>query len=235
MAVIKLWDTENTPNIIAKFDLYPQYSQPDSILQERVMICSAWGDLGGDYVEWAAGLRFKGKKPDDRLVVKDTMEGIRDADLLIAHNHDKFDIRMLNARAVYHGFKPLPPIRSIDTLKVARKYFKFNSNRLDYLGEYFGVGRKIHTSFQLWLDCLSGDQKALQEMLDYNIGDIELLEKVYEKMKPYIHLHPHVGVINDDKTACRRCGSENMKPRGYAYTNATKRQRWRCKDCGGWQ
>ena len=38
---------------------------------------------------------------------------------------------------------PPSPYKTIDTLKIARKYFGFNSSKLDDLGRVLGAGEKV--------------------------------------------------------------------------------------------
>ncbi|MGH7867674.1 MAG: hypothetical protein ACREP9_08610 [Candidatus Dormibacteraceae bacterium] len=79
----------------------------------------------------------------------------------MAHNGDYFDIPWVKGRLLFHGLPPMRPIPTIDTKALASRHFYLNSNRLDYLGQYLGVGKKIKTDYDLWLDCMNGDEKAL--------------------------------------------------------------------------
>ena len=75
---------------------------------------------------------------------------------------------------------------SIDTLKMARAGFKFNSNKLDYMGDYLGLGQKIKTEFNLWKDItLKNCPIAMNKMVKYCKRDVTLLEEVYNKLQPY--------------------------------------------------
>ena len=78
---------------------------------------------------------------------------------------DEFDIKKANARFIYHGLKPTKFYLSIDTKKVAKKYFKFDSNSLSSLGEYLGLGEKVDTGgYSLWKGCLLGDPASWKKM-----------------------------------------------------------------------
>jgi hypothetical protein len=124
----------------------------------------------------------------------------------------------------------------IDTLKEAKAHFAFTSNKLDSLGELLGCGRKVeHEGFELWRKCMNGDLKAWKNMCKYNEQDVILLEKVYLKLRPFMKNHPNVNLDGKvSKCKCPACGSSNLIKRGYAYTNASKFARLRCKDCGKW-
>lgn len=181
---------------------------------------------------------FKGYKKDktnDRLLVKKLWEYLSEADVVIGHNGDGFDIKKSNARFIYHSFMPPAPNKTIDTLKVARRHFKFTSNKLDNLGNILGVGRKVaHEGKHLWLSCMNGDMKAWKTMAKYNKQDVVLLEKVYLKLRPYMTSHPDRNVVDGTKGKCPACGSDKMQKRGYSITTTRKYQRLQCQDCGRW-
>lgn len=147
-----------------------------------------------------------------------------------------FDIPFLNSRAIIHDLPPYSPTRTIDTKRVASSQFRFPSNKLDALGEYFKVGKKIKTDINLWMNCIRGDQEALDNMSAYNNQDVILLEEVYLKLRPWIKSHPNLGMyMNLDETVCSCCGSTKIYevPDRFFFTQTTKYPVYRCFDCGG--
>ena len=174
---------------------------------------------------------FNKRKDDDRDLVKDLHRVFDEADVIIAHNGDRFDIRKSNARFIEHGLEPPAPYKTVDTLKLAKRHFKFDSNRLDALGQSLGVGRKLpHTGVHLWLGCMHGDQKSWRIMRRYNARDVELLERVYERLKPWATNHPNLNLYSG-RSACPTCQSTRIKARGLNYGKSVARQRWQCLDC----
>jgi uncharacterized protein YprB with RNaseH-like and TPR domain len=94
---------------------------------------------------------YKKDMENDKQLVEDLWNVFNEADILIGHNGDAFDIRKANSRFLTHGLMPPAPYKTVDTLKIARRAFKFDSNKLDDLGRYLGLGRKLpHTGFNLW-------------------------------------------------------------------------------------
>jgi uncharacterized protein YprB with RNaseH-like and TPR domain len=175
---------------------------------------------------------FKRDKENDRELVKDLHRLFDEADILVGHNSDRFDHRKANARFIQHGLKPPSSYKTIDTLKIARKHFKFDSNRLDSLGQSLGVGRKIkHTGTHLWLATMEGKPKAVRIMKRYNARDVELLERVYNKLRGWATTLPNLNLYTN-ASACPTCQSTNIKKRGLHYLKSTVRQRMRCNDCG---
>lgn len=179
---------------------------------------------------------YKKDKHDDSALLSDLWGLLDEADMVIGHNAAKFDCRKANSRFIANGMLPPSPYRMVDTLKAARAYFNFTSNRLDTLGEILGCGRKADTGgFELWRGCMRGDMKSWKKMCKYNKQDVILLEKVYLKIRPYIKNHPNLSLDNPSTVpVCPSCGSKKLTRRGYAYTNASKFARLNCKDCGKW-
>jgi predicted RNA-binding Zn-ribbon protein involved in translation (DUF1610 family) len=170
---------------------------------------------------------------DDSRILNDLANLIRSADIVVAHNGDRFDIPVLNGRLIQLGLEPIGPVRSIDTLKLARRTFKIAYKNLDYLGEILGLGRKLKTGFDLWKRAYHGDPKALKAMSKYNVQDVVLLEKVFHAMKPYVSgLGRLVEPDYDGQFACPTCGSEDLTRRGYHRTSTGTYQRYGCNSCG---
>lgn len=157
------------------------------------------------------------------------------ADVVVAHNGDRFDQKKTNARLIQHGFNPPEPYKTIDTLKVAKKYFAFTSNHLDDLGEYLNVGHKLDTGGKgLWQACLEGDAKAWKKMKAYNKQDVVLLEKVYLKLRPWIDNHPSMALMEEKPDSCPKCGKGPLIKGGTRMTKLGRSQRYQCTACGGW-
>ncbi|VVB52889.1 RNase_H superfamily protein [uncultured archaeon] len=181
---------------------------------------------------------YNRNKEDDRQLTKSLRKLLDEADVVIAHNGDGFDLPKINTRMLTHKLAPPSPYKTVDTLKIARKTFKFDSNKLDDLGRYLGIGRKLpHTGFHLWKNCMDGKPEAWKMMKEYNGHDVELLEKVYYIMRPWTgNTHPNVNQFSAN-LACPKCGNEQVQRRGYSYTQLSRKQRFQCtgpKGCGTW-
>lgn len=227
-------------NVLTAFDLFNpnKVLSHKGILKERYIICGSWKNLGEKAVHSVSVADFEDFESDpgnDYHVVKHLHKVLSEADAIIAHYGDKFDIKFFNTRAIFHGLDPLPDIIQIDTYKIAKSKFLFNSNRLDYLAHYLGVGSKLNTSESLWHKCMNGDSAAVAKMVKYNQRDVNILERVYKKLRPYAPVKVNYQLFSTkDQDACKKCGSTNIQYRGYAYKQTHKYPKWQCKDCGGW-
>lgn len=232
---ILLVDLETAPTLGYVWDLWE--TDVLKVVNPWYILCFSYKWLGGKthVISLPQFKSYKKTPRDDGELVKKLWELFEEADIIIGHNGDKFDIRKANAKFVKYGLTPPAPYKTIDTLKVARKYFKFDSNRLDALGDYLEVGRKVKTGgFDLWDRCMQGDMKAFKLMERYNKQDVDLLEKVYHKLKPFIQNHPNLNLFNGTEHNCPNCGSTNVQRRGYSYSRTNKYQRWQCLNCGSW-
>lgn len=175
---------------------------------------------------------YKTDKENDRDLVSELHSIFEEADIIVAHNGDRFDIRKANARFIFHGHSPPTSYNTIDTLKIARKHFKFDSNRLNDLGKYLGVGTKLpHTGKHLWLGCMGGDPAAWRTMRKYNAQDVELLWRVYRKLRPWASSHPNLNLYSGKKN-CPTCQSGSVIKNGQRYLKTVVRQQYKCQACG---
>jgi DNA polymerase elongation subunit (family B) len=182
-----------------------------------------------DYDDYQAG------SDNDKSLVQELWKYLDDADVLVWQNGDKFDHKKINTRFIKHGIRPPRPYRTVDTLKIARKHFAMNSNKLDDLGKYLGVGHKLqHKGFELWKGCLIGDAESWATMKAYNEQDVELLQNVYLKLLPWIYSHPNVSTMKGLKDGCRNCGSTDITADGFILTATGKRPQYRCEHCDTW-
>ena len=91
-----IWDVETSPNIGYFWRTgYNLTLNHDNIIQERAIICICWKWEGDSWVysdAWDDG--------DDERLVTEFLEVAKEADELVAHNGDKFDLRWLQGRCL---------------------------------------------------------------------------------------------------------------------------------------
>jgi len=230
---ILLFDIETTPNLAWVWGKYQQ----DVIAFEKdwELLCFAYKWYGRKkvYFERADKYQMTGKSADKKLCER-LQELFDEADIIIGHNGDNFDIKKTHARMIHHEYNPPAPAKTIDTLKIAKNRFKFTSNRLDDLGVFLGLGEKINTGgFPLWKGCMAENKKSWNKMEKYNKQDVILLEKIYERFKPWIPNHPNISLL-EGGNGCPNCGSINVIRQGLRANHKAVQQQWQCKDCNGW-
>lgn len=227
---ILFYDIESTPNLGYVWGKYEQTVL--AYKKERELLSFSYSWAGDSKVSC---LTREGSKTDKTLVAK-LANLINNADIIVAHNGDNFDKKILKTRMVYWKFKPLKNTASVDTLKAARTYFNFNGNSLGDLVKFLGLGKKLTTpGIDLWLKCMANDPKAWKSMERYNKRDIIILKKLYKRFAPWIENHPNLSrlLIPFCKIAkCPQCSSKKVSKYGLRPTVAGIQQRWACKKCG---
>lgn len=225
---VLFFDIETAPNLAYVWGKYEQ--DVIAFKSEWHLLSVAYKWLGDSKVHCDT---IQGSKSDKKLAKK-LRDLFNEADVIIAHNGDAFDIKKARARFAFHGLKPPSQFATVDTCKIAKRYFNFTSNRLNDLGQYLKVGQKVkHTGFDLWLGCMQGNRASWELMKMYNKQDVILLEKVYQKLLPWMDRHPNMALLQD-KEGCPKCGSEKIVKDGVRANSNTMQQQWHCKSCKGY-
>jgi len=226
---ILIFDLETSPVLGYTWGYYDQNVL--HIVQDWYILSFAYkwhGEGGVSFVRKAQAIG------NDRALVKQLWNLMDEADVVMAHNGDQFDNKKAWARFLHYDLGPPSSYQSIDTLKAVRRHFKLTSNKLDEVARALGIGRKAgHHGLRTWLGCMENDAASWKEMERYNRQDVVLLEKVYDRIMPYIR----TVVVNYQTYGklgiCPKCGSDRIVKNGWKHTAAGKRQEYRCNGCGG--
>lgn len=233
---ILIFDIEITPleAYIWATNVWKARVPDESVISRWFMLTWSAKWLNDNQIMSMRGTREEVLEEDDGRIVKGLWELLNQADIVVAHNGNKFDVPNINTRFVVHGLPPTKPYKQIDTLKIAQSQFGFSHNSLDALCNVFGFGAKNPTGMALWKRAKSGDNDALEYMEEYNRNDVVMLEKLYLKLRPWIRNHPNVGMYkNTLESVCANCGSSNIVVDGHYYTNTGRYLTYKCNDCGG--
>lgn len=231
---VLIWDIESSPVLGYVWGMYEQNVL--HVVRDWKLLTVSWTWFGsGEYHAKQIcdfGGYKKGELNDEPLALF-VRNLLNEADYAVAHNGNAFDVKKVNAKFAEYSFTPPSPFTPIDTLMVARRNMKMSSNKLDSLGTTLGVGRKFkHSGFDLWLRCMAGEPDAWEEMREYAIQDVILLESVFERLMPWIkglsYGHFTTGFV------CSNCGSNDLVQEGQYKTTTNTVPAWNCQECGTW-
>lgn len=229
---ILLFDIETAPNVSYTWGKWEQ--NVIRFKKEWYMLSFAYKWLHEKKVHVVSLRQFpkyQRDKENDKELVKQLHTLFNEADVIVAHNGNSFDIKMSQSRFMVHKLPVPRPFKKVDTKLVAKLHAKFMSNSLDDLGENLGLGRKIkHDGFDMWLGCMAGDAKHWANMEKYNKQDVVLLEKVYLALRGYMTNHPK----SFSGRECEVCNSHNITFRGTLRTKRHILKRFQCQTCGTW-
>ncbi len=230
-ARILVIDIETKPHVAYVWGLWDQRVAINQIVERGGVICFAAKWYGDPKITFAS-VHHDGHDE----MVKRAWSLINEADVIVGYNHRNFDLKHLHAEFIRLGLGPPSPHKDIDLLAVARRKFKFASNKLDNVARELGVGFKVqHSGFDLWRGCMDGDDKAWRTMKTYNRHDVVLTEEVFDRLRPWVPNHPNLNLYRPQRVSgCHACGSDRLEDAGFKYTQTRAYAQWRCTICGSY-
>lgn len=219
-------DIETSPNTAHVWGLFKQNISIKQLMESSYVLC--WS------AKWYKEKQTMYRNVHNSDLLTTAWNLLDEADAVVHYNGSNFDIPTLNKEFILHGLKPPSPYKQIDLLKVVRKQFKFPSNKLDYVAQRLGLGRKTrHEGHELWVQCMVDNPIAWKKMERYNRQDVRLTDSLYTKLLPWIPNHPNIALYDHSELpVCSNCGSTRIKKNGVQPLVANTYQRYKCLSCG---
>ena len=198
---------------------------------ERGVTLGAW-----EAPDWEPGLLERDR---DEWLMQRLWAYFDAADVVVAHNGNRFDQKKANGRFLRFGMTPPSHYIEVDTLLLSRTFFGLDSHRLDALAAHLGLEGKVsHEGIDLWASVMLGDVKAQERMLDYNERDTDLLTEVFPLIEPWVGFNGKGRKFNRALWAesgawvCPNCGSYAVRKNGWRPTATSRYQSYLCDACG---
>jgi len=198
------------------------------------IVCAKWYDRPDviRLAEWDKGGR--------RKFLTRVHDLLRKADIIVGHNVDNADIPWLKGDLhIEGGLPPLPPFKTVDTLKVLRQQFRSGApfKSLDAFCQIVGIPAKTDKYDRLAME-RAVNEKSVEDrerLTDYCAGDVVATQGLYDWCRPHIKNHPALFVDGKDKlTVCNRCG-HSTEPIAKRYiANIMSYTMHKCLACGGY-
>lgn len=178
---------------------------------------------------------FRRDSTDDKLVLKEFIKVVAEADMVVYHYGQRYDEPFINTRLLIHNLPPMPPVAFLDTWKVARDKLKLHTNRLATLIETFNIEeKKTPLNGPIWISAGAGSRQAIKYVIKHCYQDVLTLGLVYEKIRVLAgKWHPYMPLFTGAVYGCQVCGSKRLRRDGLCFSKQQARQRHQCKDCGG--
>jgi hypothetical protein len=226
---ILFWDIETKPIKTWCWRLGKQYVSHDMIVKgehfDIISIAYKWaGEKKVHALDWGLKTQNSSKMVDKFTKV------IEEADVIIAQNGDKFDMKQFNTQRLMHKQDPIAWPTTEDTLKQLRRHFAFPSNSLDYVTKILFNEGKDKMQFSDWVDIVDKKcPKALAKMIKYNKKDVLLLERTFNRISKYVVLKANLH--NYGEVNCPHCGHDKSISKGRIYMASTVYQKRKCVKC----
>lgn len=190
---------------------------------EKAEVINAW-----DFPNWEADVN------DDSAIVGMIYEMLKDADSIVTHNGKSFDVKVLNTRLAKHGYPPLHKINHADTKIIAKRGLSLYSNSLNNVAKFYGLETKLaHDGWDMWMAMYKRDARSMKLMSDYCAQDVEVLEQVYLKLRPFMKASELPARLKEEmNTTCPNCGSTKLVKNGTRRIKSGLQQNYLCSVCG---
>jgi len=232
---VLFFDLETSAALVYCFGRHKQFINQDAVEKEGGKILMAGYRWLGANQSTVLYNKSEIRNDQDYLVCAMLWDLFANADVVVAHNAKNFDIKMLELRCMANGLPPLPTVQVVDTLEIAKRKFRFPSNRLDALGAYLNIGRKVsHSGIKLWVDVQAGKEEAMEEMREYCEQDVDLLVEVFLALRSRGLVSGFNAALyyDDDIVRCRSCGHHEFESTGRkVYTPSGVYNEIRCTEC----
>jgi len=227
-------DIETKPMLLWGFGLFDQNFGIEQIYEDWSVL--AWAAKWKDSEEvMYDDLSQETEYTKDERIVRSIWKLLDECDVVISQNGIRFDIPKLNDRFTKYKLGRPSPFQHIDTYRIKKK-LGLTSKKLAYTSEYFNERFKklSHTAFpgfNLWKECLKGNQLAWAEMQKYNKFDVLATEELYFKTLIQWDNTINYGVYTGVQNCCPNCGGTNLEDKKFQFTKSAMFQSYQCKDC----
>lgn len=229
-------DIETLPITTYNWHLFDEPRALDRLVNDWAIFMGAVKWMGDKKV-YIADTEATGDPYDDKVVVQWLCELLDEADIVIGQNVQKFDLRKIRARAIYHGLKPFREPQVVDTLLMSREIAQFTSHKLEYMSGMTETHKSQHLKFPgfaLWLGVIDKNPGAYAEARRYNRDDVKSTEELYLKLRPWARKHPNMAQYYEDEAVrCPRCGSTHVTAGEIMHRGVSTYQAYQCDTCGG--
>ncbi|MGV0634515.1 hypothetical protein ABQE69_08930 [Mycolicibacillus trivialis] len=235
---ILILDVERLPGITRQYwwdrgDLKNRYIHHETVERQprTTIVCAKWYDRPDiiELAEWDKGGRKQFLRKVHRLISQ--------ADIVVGHYITGADIPWLKGDLhIEAGLPPLPPFKTVDTLKVLRKEFGSGApfKSLDAFCQIAGIPSKTDQYDRMAMERAVTDKSVedRQRLVSYCSGDVVASQGLYDFLRPHISNHPALFVDGKDKlTVCNRCGHETEPIARRYIANVMSYSMRKCTNC----
>ena len=124
--------------------------------------------------------------PDLRLI-KSLIKEMSKYKIIVGYYSTKFDVPYVRTKALHYNL-PFPEFGStyhFDIYYTVKHKMNLSRNSLDNACDYLGIEGKTPLAKDIWRAAKYGDPVALDEVVEHNIGDVEILERVHDRLTPF--------------------------------------------------
>jgi DNA polymerase elongation subunit (family B) len=232
MDKVLVFDVETLPIVAYAWKVWEENIGDAQIIKDWCILSWSAKWLHDDKIMSDVLTKREALTRNDERLVENFWLLLDEADVVIAHNGKRFDIKKINTRLWKHKLKKPSSYKVIDTLSAVKSVFSLNHNGQNAIAKFLQLQEKLDTDFALWEACDHGDTQALQYMSEYNGQDVRMLEEIYIEMRQLIPNHPDLRIYQGVTEGCPVCFSTEYQDAGFYVAKSKRYPEYRCDDCG---
>ena len=190
---VLILDLETKPLKVWAWDIWEQ-NIPLNMIIEHSSVMSWAAKWLGDADNKVMYKDMRGHEKDlnnDKIILKPLLDLMNEADIILGQNSNRFDIPVINGRSIIQDLESPDAYKTIDTLQLSKRYFKFTSNKLEHVSKILNKNHKKSDhkkfdGFSLWDECINGNKQAWNELKEYNQKDVLSTEEVFLKQAKWV-------------------------------------------------
>lgn len=246
---VLIFDIETSMFLTYSFQTFKANISIGQILEDSYVICwsAKWLNepeiINSSVHNWKKKVGYcplNGKRKSFRFneskVIHKIWHLLNEADIVVAFNGKKFDVRKINAKFFEYGLPEPSPYSIVDPMLICKENFSLTSNKMDWVAKKaLGLEGKSKTDLELWIKSQAGDVEALDYMQSYCDQDVVTLEDIYLAVRHWDKRTPNSAIFYpDNEMRCTCCGSTDLtlEPKSTAITGLSKFSVYRCNNCG---
>lgn len=229
---VLVFDVETLPMVVYSWGVWQQNIGAHLIIKDWCILSWSAKWLHDDKIMGDVLSPKEAVERNDKRILESFWSLLDSADVVIAHNGKRFDVKKVNTRLWKHRMKKPSSYKVIDTLTSVKSVFSLNHNTQDSIAEFLELDGKLDTNFALWAGCDNGDPNSLMYMLEYNEQDVRSLENIYLEMREWIPNHPDLRIYDGVIEGCPVCMENDSLGIGIFVAKSKRYIEHRCNNCG---
>jgi DNA polymerase elongation subunit (family B) len=120
----------------------------------------------------------------DRRLIKEFIDELKNYKIIIGYNSTNFDLPYMRAKALHYGmdFPGYGENYHWDLYYTVKSKLRLSRKSLDNACDYLNIKGKTPIDKDIWRRAKYGDAKALDKVVEHNIGDVNILEELHDKL-----------------------------------------------------
>lgn len=123
----------------------------------------------------------------DRRIINSLIEELKKYKIIITYFGTGFDVPFVRAKALHYDyiFPSYADLYHFDLYYTVKSKLCISRRSLDAACDYLNIKGKTPIDREVWRLAKYGDPKALDQVLEHNIGDVNISEQLHSKLEPF--------------------------------------------------